>query len=204
MTRVKIGLRSLRCEEKVEMAQRVLEGLKSVEEFKNEGALFAELDKATKSLEKAIEMASFGDKRAIGIRKLCEKHIDSVIRKAAAFVNHESGGDEAKIIKAGFELRKTNNKPAELKRPEGLRITRTENSGELKLGWKLVKNSRNYIVQFSIGKTAKENEWNTHFSTRSRCLLEGLTPGKTYSIRILAVGAKGVSAPSETVEIMAT
>lgn len=204
MTRVKIGLRSLTCEGKVEMSKRILAGLKSVKELKKEKELIDELYTATESFEKAIEMAAFGDKRGIGARNLCEKQLDTVIRKAAAFVNHQSKGDETMITAAGFELRKRNNKPTELETPEGLKIKRTEKCGELKLGWKPVKNSRNYIVQFSSGKTVKENEWNTHFSTRSRSLLQGLKPGKTYSIRILAVGAKGVSAPSETVRVMAT
>lgn len=203
MSKIKIGLRDLKCEEKVVMAKILESGLKSVAEFKNNKELISELSKSGKSLRQAIEMASFGDKRAIGARKLCEQQLDSIIRKAAAFVNHESNGNDDLITAAGFELRKRNNKSSELHSPEGLKIKRTEKSGELKLNWKPVKNSRNYLVQYTAKKPTKKNDWETLFSTRSVCLLNTLTPGKIYRIRIFAVGAKGVSEPSEMAEIMA-
>lgn len=203
MTKIKIGLRDLNCEEKVVMAKIIASGLKSVAEFKNNKELIGELSKSGKSLRQALEMASFGDKRAIGARNLCEKQLDSIIRKAAAFVNHESNGCDKLIASAGFELRKRNNKPAELESPEGLKIKRTEKSGELKLNWKPVKNSRNYLVQFTAKKPTKKTDWETLYSTRSGCFLNALIPGKIYRIRILAVGAKGVSEPGEMIEIMA-
>ncbi|NEN24985.1 hypothetical protein G3O08_15905 [Cryomorpha ignava] len=203
MSKIKIGLRDLNCEEKVEMAKRIESGLKSVTEFKKHKALIRDLIKSRNSLIQAIEMAAFGDKRAIGARNLCEKQLDSIIRKAAAYVNHESNGCDELIVSAGFELRKRNNTPSELESPEGLKIKRTEKSGELKLNWKPVKNSRNYLVQFTAKKPAKKTDWETLFSTRSGCFLNALIPGKIYRIRILAVGAKGVSEPGEMIEIMA-
>jgi len=203
MSKIKIGLRELNCVEKVVMAKILESGLKSVDEFKNEKALISELAKSRKSLKQAIEIASFGDKRALGARKLCEKQLDSAIRKAAAFVSHESDGNDELITAAGFELRKRNNKSLELDAPQGLKIKRTEKSGELKLNWKPVKNSRNYLVQFTSKSTNNKTKWETVFSTRSGCIIQALVPGKIYKIRVLAVGAKGVSEPGETLEIMA-
>lgn len=203
MSKIKIGLRDMKFEEKVVMAKIIESGLKSVAEFKNEKELINELSKSAKALRQAIEMASFGDKRAIGARKMCEQNLDAIIRKAAAFVNHKSNGSNELITAAGFELRKTNNKSTEINAPEDLKVKRTDNSGELKLNWKPVKNSRNYLVQYTSKKPTKKTDWETLFSTRSVCSLNDLVPGKIYRIRVLAVGAKGVSEPGEMIEIMA-
>ena len=203
MNKIKIGLRNLKCQDKIALALRIQTGLEETQTFKGASVLIEELEKSRALLEKAIEISAFGDKRGIASRNLLEKRIDDVIRKAAAFVNHESNGDESLILATGFELRKRNNKPLDLTKPKELRIERTENSGELKLNWKPVKNSRNYMVQFGLKISSKETTWDTHFSTRCTCILDALKPGKIYRIRILAVGAKGVSQPSEVLEIMA-
>ena len=203
MNKIKIGLRNLKCQDKIELASRIQTGLEGTQAFKDASSLIEELEKSRILLEKAIEISAFGDKRGIASRNLLEKRIDDVFRKVAAYVNHESNGDESLIVAAGFELKKRNNKPSELTKPKELRIERTENSGQLKLNWKPVKNSRNYMVQYGLKIPSKETTWDTHFSTRSTCLIDALKPGKIYRIRILAVGAKGVSQPSEVLEIMA-
>lgn len=204
MTLIKIGLRSLKPAEKMEHAGRIAKGLKSTPVFAKEKTLIAEIEKARKSLDEAIELAAFGDKRALDERRCCERKMDEVLRKAAAFVNHSSEGNPELIKSAGFDLRKRNNKPLKLPNPQELKVKRTEKSGELILSWKPVKNSRNYLVQTRTKKPEKDSIWETRaYSTRSRCVIDQLKPGKTYWIRTLAVGAKGVSPPSNIIEIMA-
>ena len=203
MNKIKVGLRNLKCQDKIALVLRIQTGLEKTQAFQGAMELIEELEKSRMLLEKAIEISAFGDQRAIASRNLFERRIDDLIRKAAAYVNHESNGDESLIIAAGFELRKTNNIPSDLNEPQGLKIERTENSGQLKLNWKPVKNSRNYMVQVGLKIPSKKTNWETHFSTRSTCTIDALKPGKIYRIRILAVGAKGVSQPSEVLEIMA-
>lgn len=204
MTLIKIGLRSLKPAEKIEHAACIAKGLKSTPVFAKEKALIAEIENSRTALKKAIELAAFGDKRALEDRRLCERNMDELLRKAAAFVNHTSDGNPELIKSAGFDLRKRNNKPRKLPNPQELQVKRTEKSGELSLSWKPVKNSRNYLVQTRTKKPEKDSVWETRaFSTRSRCILDQLKPGKTYWIRTLAVGAKGVSPPSKIIEIMA-
>lgn len=204
MTLIKIGLRSLKPAEKTEHAGRIAKGLKSTPIFAKEKTLIAEIESARNALNEAIELSAFGDKRALDERRKCEKNMDDVLRKAAAFVNHSSDGNPELITSAGFDLRKRNNKPLKLPNPQELKVKRTENSGELSLSWKPVKNSRNYLVQTRTKKPEKDSVWDTRaYSTKSRCTIDTLKPGKTYWIRILAVGAKGVSPPSNIIEIMA-
>lgn len=204
MTLVKIGLRSLKPEEKTAYAGRIVKGLKSTPVFASERELIIEINTARHALKKAIEMAAYGDKRALEVRRRCEQQLDEAVRKAAALANHAAQGDPELIKSAGFELRKRNNKPRKLGRPNDFRARRTDKNGELQLSWKPVKNSRNYLVQTCTGRPDKESNWQTAaFSTRSRHLLDELKPGKIYWLRILAVGAKGLGPPSEIIEIMA-
>lgn len=204
MTLIKIGLRSLKPAEKINRAGRIAKGLKSTPVFSSEKELITEIENSKEALKKAIELAAYGDKRALEHRRNCERQMDDVLRKAAAFVNHTSHGKPELIESAGFDLRKRNNKPEKLSNPQELKIKRTDKSGELILSWKPVKNSRNYLIQTRTKKPEKDSTWETRaFSTRSRCTLDELKPGKTYWIRTLAVGAKGVSKPSNIVEIMA-
>lgn len=204
MSLIKIGLRDLRTQEKAAYARRISEGLKSTPVFADEKELILNLDAARHALKKAIKLAAFGDKRALEMRRQAEKDLDEILRNAAAFVNHEAKGDTDLIQSAGFELRKRNNKPMPLSHPINFQVKRTNHSGELVLSWKPVKNSRNYLVQTSTRKPDGDTTWNTAvFSTRSRCTLDTLKPGTIYWIRVLAVGTKGMSPPSEIVKIMA-
>lgn len=201
---VKIGLRNLNCEEKLALALKVSKGLKSTPEFTSSDQFVEQLKFATGLLHKAITIASYGDKRGIEARNLLEKQLENIIRKTAAYVNHKAEGNPELIEAAGFEVRKKNNKPLALSKPQEVKITRTTTSGELKVSWKPVKNSRNYLVEYGVKNTGNKTKWNVLFSTRSRCVMESLTPGTIYKIRVVAVGAKGKSTPSETLEIMAT
>lgn len=204
MQKVKLGLRGLSPSEKAEKAKKVESGIRKSKVLKANKEITQELGSARLALEKAIEMAAYGDRRAIAARNLCLKKLEEQLRKAAAFVDAFSNGDEKVILEAGFELRKRNNRPAELTAPEKFTLKRTEKSGEVVLSWAPVPNSKNYLIQTCTTKSAKKNDWLTiHYSTRSRCTITDLTPGKVYHFRVLAIGAGGIGPPSSTEAIMA-
>ncbi len=204
MLKVKIGLRGLNPSEKVEKAQRVVSGMSKSKIYSKNKKLIEELTSAQNALNKAIEMAEYGDRRAIAARNLCVKNLDAKLRQAASYVEALSNGDKEEIELTGFELRKRNNQAAELSHPENFRIKRTDNTGELQLIWSPVKNSKNYLVQSCLKKEAKNTDWTTiSYSTKSRCLVDNLEPGKTYYFRVLAIGAGGIGPPSKIESIMA-
>ncbi len=204
MQKVKIGLRGLTLTDKVQKAIQVESGIRKCKVLGNNKDLITELTSARESLEKAMEMAAYGDRRAIAARNLCLKRMEEKLRKAAAYVDAFSNGDEELIRNAGFELRKKNNQPTPLKHPGNFRIKRTEVSGELTLTWSPVTNAKNYLVQSCRKKSPRKADWLTiHYSTRSRCTITDLKPGKTYYFRVLAIGAGGIGPPSSIEAIMA-
>lgn len=204
MNKVKIGLRGLNAQALVAKADHIATS-------KAWGVLFSAstreletLKRSKSALAQAAEVAAYGDKRAIELRRKRETELKDAIRNLAAFVNHKSGGDHQVIADAGFEIKQTNNRPAPVSVPEEPKLKRTDVSGELIVSWKPVKNSRNYIVQANTKNPKSHDDWSiASFSTRSRCTLSDLKPGKTYWIRIRAIGSEGMGPPSNVVQIMA-
>lgn len=204
MLKVKIGLRGLNPSEKIEKAQRVVSGMTKSKIYSKNEKLIEELTSARNALNKAINMAEYGDRRALAARNLCVTNLETKLRKAASYVESFSNGNKEEVELAGFELRARNNQPTTLGSPDSFRLKRTENAGELLLIWSPLRNSKNYLVQNCLKKEAKNTDWKTiNYSTKSRCLIDNLEPGKTYYFRVLAIGAGGIGPPSRIQAIMA-
>lgn len=207
MQKTKIGLRGLNAKQKVNKAKQIESAMERSSHFRDSRRahrMLGELAASRKSLEKAIDLAAYGDKRALAARDLCEKNLDDKIRRLAGLVDVESGGDAAAIRSAGFELRKRNNRPRPMTAPQSLTLKRTERSGEIALRWKPVPNSRNYFIELMRAEKPT-GSWKTKtYSTKSGCLIDGLTPGGKYRVRVRAIGARGVGPPSEVLEFIAT
>lgn len=204
MNKVKIGLRGLNAISLVKKSEQIEQSIAWNTILSNDTKALKQLTNEKTELQKAIEISAFGDKRAIEYRRECEMKVKNAIRTLAAFVNLASGGDEKIISDAGFDVKDSNNKPKPLQTPVELTIKRTNNKGELIISWTPVMNSRNYIVQCNTKNPENDKKWiTTSYSTKSRCVVSDLEPGKIYWIRIKAVGAKGMSAPSQPAQIMA-
>ncbi len=179
-----------------------MRGTAPFDRSKKAKAFLDSLGASRTALEKAIELAEYGDKRAIAARNLCEKDLDDKIRTIAGYVDVEAAGDPNVVLKAGFELRKRNNQPQPMTAPQTPIIKRTDTVGEIIFRWKPVPNSKNYHVEIrpiTAGGTWKTTE----FTTKARCVISGLTPGKKYAIRVKAMGADGIGPPSPALEFFA-
>ncbi|MCA1762457.1 MAG: fibronectin type III domain-containing protein [Flavobacteriales bacterium] len=204
MHKVKTGLRGKNVFEKLAFADRLANRLKSNITLTGSEEHLGELERAVKALEKAIEMAAYGDRRAINARKLCEDQVEMAIKNLALTVDRESMKDEGIIELVGFEKRRRNNRPQKLTPPDELTLQRTDNEKEICVKWSGVKNSRSYIVEVKSRETKDGQVWKSDgFTTRRKFTLSGLTPGRRYWVRVRAVGALGVSKPSEIKQIMA-
>lgn len=204
MNKVKIGLRGLNAVSLVKKSEQIERAKAWRTVLSKDAKPFKQLTAEKEALKKAIEDSAFGDKRAIESRRECEVKVKNAIRTLAAFVNLKSDGDEKIICDAGFEVKTNNNRPKPLQTPVLPTIKRTNNEGELIISWTPVINSRNYIVQYNTKNPENDKKWTTAcYSTKSRCVVTDLEPGKIYWIRIKAVGTKGMSPPSQPAQIMA-
>lgn len=200
MIKVKTGLRGKNAEQKLKMAKHILKNLETSEKIEIPENLLRDLKLNIRSLKLAIEQAAFGDRRKIAERKAEENLLNTNIKRLALAVDQVARGNEDIILKSGFEVKKSNNKPKTLHPPVELKYKRTNRDGEIWISWKPVPNSRSYVVEYrEIGR----RKWKSEFTTRSRICFEELTPGKQFEVRVKAIGAKGLSKSSSICRFMA-
>ncbi len=199
-----MGLRGLNAVRKAEIAGNVRRALTKSNAFYTPASLLDELTIRLNMLEKSLELAEFGDKRAVAARKLCEKELEKTMRQVAIFVEHACKGDTELIESSGFEVRSVNNRSRPLESPNELKLKRLEPPGSVQLSWKTVPNSKNYLVQMCSREPYEKTTWIiTGYTTRSRFVVDDLKLGSTYWFRIMAIGASGIGPPSEIQSIMA-
>lgn len=162
----------------------------------------ADLAAATEAFGQAIDAADDGGKRLKAARTAKRKFLLKLLRELAAYVQFTAKGDPVKINSAGFDIASQNTAQTPLPRIPGFRI---ENAGSTKLQLKVkpVKNARMYEVWLHTGD-GNWKSWQLFRNTR-RMILENLTPGTMYWIRLRALGGStGAGDWSDAVSHMST
>jgi hypothetical protein len=114
-----------------------------------------------------------------------------------------SGGDKAKIMSAGFEVRKNAEPITKLDQPQDLRSSLPGFSGLVDLDWEVVRGARYYQIWYTAGDPNTAEWILVGSTTKSRYTVEKLTPGTIYSFRVNAVGARAESPFSDITSLMA-
>lgn len=124
----------------------------------------------------------------LGQRSLMEQ----ALTQRGNYVETTSGGDEAKILSAGFDVRSAPTPPAAPTVPANLTATMGDHEGEIDLQWAPPKGAKSYIVECST--YAVPRTWQqVKIVTRSSLTVPDLTPGEVYAFRIKAIGGGGES-----------
>ena len=66
-----------------------------------------------------------------------------------------------------------------------------DNAGTCNLNWKPVKNSKNFVVEFSADPITATSWTQAGLPTKSTFTVTGLTSGAKYWFRVAAVGTQG-------------
>ena len=132
-----------------------------------------------------------------------EQALRALITDIAERVQVISAGDKAKILSAGFEVRKAPEPHMQLGQPQDLRAFLTGYTGKVGLDWELVSHARFYKVWMATGDLNRP-EWQlVGTTTKSRFDVEGLAPGTVYTFRVNAVGTRATSIFSDNATLMA-
>ncbi|MDP1590589.1 MAG: fibronectin type III domain-containing protein [Prosthecobacter sp.] len=108
------------------------------------------------------------------------------------YVETASGGDEAKILSSGFDVRSAATPPVVPVAPADLGISMGDHTGEIDLQWTPSKGAKFYIIECAPYNTPRV--WQqVKIVTRSSHTVTGLTPGDTYVFRVKAIGSAGDS-----------
>lgn len=117
----------------------------------------------------------------------------------AFYLQGVANGDPTKLATTGFPARKASARaltPADLQAPSQLRLQRGTLSGQLIVRAGAVTKAASYAVQITTADPTAEGNWTDvgTFPYCRRITLNGLTPGKVYSVRMRAIGRAGAGA----------
>lgn len=119
------------------------------------------------------------------------------VDQLATYVQLTSGGDEAKILSAGFAVRSPRTPAGVPGTVMNLFITAGDSAGELDLGWDPVNGTRSYEVQLAPNADFTTGVITLKAVTKSKAVAEGLTSGTRMWARVRATNAAGTGAWSD-------
>jgi hypothetical protein len=144
----------------------------------------------------AYKNAAGGDKTAIKVRSGLRTGLATMFRTTAHYLEIVANGDVAKLATTGYDLRKDIVKSlvqTPLDALTDLRVKRTALSGGLLVHAKANRRADVYHVQVAFADPAVEANWGPtlEFVHCNRIELDGLTPQKTYYVRIRGFNKNG-------------
>jgi hypothetical protein len=159
------------------------------------------LSAATEEMADAIREATFNGGRIEHVHKrTCVQKVGDLINALVPRVQAASGGDELKIMSAGFDVRKGRGPSQVPETPHALRTLLTRHDGMMQLRW----SGHRHAHYFQVSMQQPDGEWEV-VATTTRCAadLTGLVTGKRYAMRITAFGTGGRMAVSGIVALRA-
>lgn len=156
-------------------------------------------------LNEWIGKSSFGDKRAIEMRRTVYAQLQELLRQLAGYIVSIAAGDGNVILSSGFEISKEKTPAAPVSRPVDLRINRTAYEGKVIIDWASVSNSQMYVVEMTMeNPESAAAKWETiAMTTKSRHEVTDLIFGNYYYFKVKAVGPHNESPYSEVAFIRA-
>ena len=132
--------------------------------------------------------------------------LEANLTARGAYVQEESGGEEAIILSAAFGVQATGSATTSMPKPENPAASMGDFEGEIDVQCSAVPKAKSYIYEMrEHPDTAAPGPWSqAKIATRSSASINGLVPGKRYAFRIRALGPNELESPwSDEVTCMA-
>jgi hypothetical protein len=151
------------------------------------------------ALQAAVTATAAGDKTRIEERNAAKKTLADDLAGLGFYVQGLARDNQVLLSSTGFPLRLPASRPKVVDAPlapGGLRLVRGINSGSLLVRATPQPGAGSYDVQITTGDPTVESNWIPAGSYKNcgRIELGGLTPLKTYSVRMRALGSAGPGA----------
>jgi hypothetical protein len=130
-----------------------------------------------------------GNKQDTANKRKSREELEGLMGQLALYVQSVSGGDEAIILRSGFD---TNKKPApvgQLDKPGNLKAKPDENKGSLIISWDPVDHANFYEFKYTEAPSSDTSMWNLLTTTKHRMQVGGLTSGKQYTFKVAGASA---------------
>ncbi|MDR3653536.1 MAG: hypothetical protein P4L34_11290 [Paludibacter sp.] len=177
--------------EKISFYRNVIAKLTDNATFPTPDVSLADAKTSVDKLEASYIASKDGSHTAIAMLHANEAATDELFRTLAAYVERMAGGDESKILSAGFHVSK---QPTSFQKPD-LAVLDGPNSGSVKLVAKAVDKAGSYIWQMVKGTLpADEKGWITlGYTTQANNEMDGLEVAAIYYFRVAAITPDGTT-----------
>ncbi len=203
---LKLGLTALTSKALVEKGRNSVDMLTGNAAFTLPAGFLASITTACDTLEQANEeVLFFGGKVNHQAKRVAEAALKDLIRELAGYVQAQSGGEEGKILSAGFDVRSKGQPVDKLAPLENLRPLLTNFAGDVPLRWNVVVDAISYQVFVNLYGPEQEDKWElVTFTSKTTYTVQNLASGKFCWFRVQAIGRKGLMSPmSQAVKALA-
>lgn len=152
-------------------------------------AVFDPLVAAYSAKLEASDQAQAAARTATLEKDAARAALEAALSERGDYVQQASGGDEVKILSAGFQVRAQPTPVGQLPAPVDFLPTMGDLAGEIDCTWSAVKGARSYLLEWH--EHTVQTGWSQAFPTKSRHAVTGLVSGKTYVFRVAAIGTAG-------------
>ena len=151
------------------------------------------------ALQDAVTATAAGDKTRIQERNAAKQTLADDLAGLGFYVQSLGRENQVLLASTGFPLRQPTQRAKVVDAPPApgdLRLSRGNNSGSLLVRATPLPKAGSYDVQITTGDPTVEANWMAAGSYKNcgRIELNGLTPLKTYSVRMRAPGSAGPGA----------
>lgn len=144
----------------------------------------------------AIETAKTRDKNAIARRNNLQKQVLAGLNSYGTYVNFIAKGDVEKLLSSGLDLSKEE-MPTVLTKPV-ISVGQGTQPGSIRIRVTEGKGAKGYEYQYTESANA-DGGWISATATTKSITIPGLTEGKQYWFRVVAVGSYNRKYPSDAV-----
>jgi hypothetical protein len=151
--------------------------------------------KATQIKAQVDDFGSFLARMAQGNKQLTlaknqsRNGLEGLLGSAAIQVQDLSGGDEEVIVSAGFDVKRKPTPVGMLERPDNVKANPGPTRGSLEINWNVVTGAYMYEIEYTLNPETDKSLREHTSTTKHKVVIDGLTRGQAYAIRVAAAGS---------------
>ena len=195
MSQVKLGLKDLNPDQKVQLGLEVVAALTGNGQFPTPTPPLNVITALTTGLQDAITAQKAAQQAALMATlavRAAEGQFDAGLTTLGSYIQVASGGNETLILSAGVGVRSTGAAVGTLPAPGGLSATNGDMPQEIDLHWNPVPHASTYMVQYTADPLTASSVWTPLPPvTKSKTTAPGLTAGTRYWFHVATVGTAG-------------
>lgn len=207
MRKILLSFVNLRPALKLAFGNKVIAALTGNANFPVTKPTVAEITVINTSLGAAISAASSGDTLKIAERNALEVTWSIAFVNLANDIKARAGDDEIKVQSAGFELEKSRTRNGIPDAPVEVKADTYNLTASINMSCTRSKGAYAFQYAYALINPDGSQPANLEYimypvSTKTKQLITGLTRGKVYAIKVMAIGSAGNSTFSDPVIVI--